>query len=68
LEKKTILTTVWKKTDGPSEGFRIIVHDGEDENNSDDSEAEEEDVSKDSNINDEDDSKNSDIEHAEADY
>ena len=54
--------------DGLSEGFRIIVHDGEDENDSNDSEAKEEDANEDSDINDEDDSENSDIEHAEADY
>ncbi len=57
-----------EKTDGPSEGFQIIVHDGEDKTNSDDSEAAEEAVNKDSDINDEDDSENSDIEHVEADY
>jgi hypothetical protein len=57
-----------EKTDGPSEGFRIILHDGEDTNDSDDSEAEEEDFSKDSDINDKEDRENSDIEHTEADY
>jgi hypothetical protein len=59
-----------EKTDGPSEGFRIVVHDGEDEDNtSEDSDMTEEDDSDDSDTDDDDDSEIlSILEHAEADY
>ena len=50
-----------EKTNGPSEGFRFIVHDGDDEPDSDDSSIGEEDSSDDSDINEV-------LERAEADY